>query len=495
MKRKGVVTRAALVLLFGLVMGSPITISRAQTLPWPTFQQNPQRTGLSPYNGSPGSDLRWDYTTAGGVWSSPVISEDGTVYFGSGHWLWALNQDGSLKWNCDIGLIWSSSPAISGDGTIYIGCEDGLYAIEDSITYGRLKWTYPTGYDINAPILVGNDGTIYAAAGQLHAIDAAGSLKWTYHIGIASSSGGPAPSLDGSTVYIQHATAFDYYLAAIDTNGTVKWECHIGSAPFNFSESTPAVGSDSTIYFPLFDGGDLVAINPNGTIKWVCPDIDAVRYSSPAVGPGDTIYVGSMNGDLCAVNPDGTLKWSYATGAAVYSSPAVDASGTIYVGSNDSLLHAINPDGSPKWTYNTGGRVFSSPAIDTTGAVYVGSWENSKLHAIGEPLGVEEATSYKSQVTGHKLLQNYPNPFSRSTTMRLQVKSEKSNVSLRVYDLSGRLVKTLVNGGQSVTRYELPVAVRWDATDDRGREVAAGVYFARLKVGRHSDTKRMVLVK
>ncbi len=462
---------------------------------------------MSAYDGPPSSDLRWDYTTAGGVWSSPVIGRDGTIYFGSGMWLWALNQDGSLKWDCAVGGIESSSPAIGDEGTIYIGCWDGLYAIEDSITYGRLKWTYPTGDEIYAPILVGNDGTIYAAADELYALDAAGSLRWTYHIGIASSAGGAALSLDGSTVYIQHATAFDYYLAAIDTGGTVKWECYIGSTPFNFSESTPAVGSDSTIYFPLFDGGDLVAINPNGTIKWTCGAIGLVRYSSPAVGPGDTIYVGSTDNNLYAVNPNGTLKWSYATGAEIYSSPAVDAGGTIYVGSNDSLLHAVNPDGSPKWTYNTRGRVFSSPAIDTTRAVYVGSYENSKLHAIGEPLGVEEATGHKLQVAGYELLQNYPNPFSHATTIRFSVPrgrgAEKQGrnlstcqrINLSIYDLSGRLVRTLVDGGQSVTGYELPAAVRWDGRDKRGMEVSAGVYFARLKVGHHSETRRMVLLR
>ncbi len=46
----------------------------------------------------------------------------------------------------------------------------------------------------------------------------------------------------------------------------------------------------------------------------------------------------------------GTLKWSYATGGGIYSSPAVGPDGTIYVGSRDFSLYAINPDGTLKWS-------------------------------------------------------------------------------------------------------------------------------------------------
>lgn len=68
---------------------------------------------------------------------------------------------------------------------------------------------------------------------------------------------------------------------------------------------------------------------------------------------------------------------------------------------------------------------------------------------------------------------------------------EASPVSLRIYDLSGRLVRTLVDE-------ELPRArhhVRWNGRDDGGQTVAAGVYFYRLAAPGVRETKRMVLLK
>jgi flagellar hook assembly protein FlgD len=64
-------------------------------------------------------------------------------------------------------------------------------------------------------------------------------------------------------------------------------------------------------------------------------------------------------------------------------------------------------------------------------------------------------------------------------------------VSLEIYDVSGRLVRTLVNGH----RKSGPYTERWDGKDDAGRSVATGVYFYRMEAGSFNQTKRMVLLK
>jgi len=67
-------------------------------------------------------------------------------------------------------------------------------------------------------------------------------------------------------------------------------------------------------------------------------------------------------------------------------------------------------------------------------------------------------------------------------------------ISLRVYDVGGRLVKTLVDDRRDPGRYK----VTWDGKDNEGREVLSGVYFYRLSAGnqgRLSETRKLVVLK
>jgi hypothetical protein len=90
----------------------------------------------------------------------------------------------------------------------------------------------------------------------------------------------------------------------------------------------------------------------------------------------------------------------------------------------------------------------------------------------------------------YALHQNYPNPFNPATTIRYDL-PERSSVTLVVYDLLGREVRTLVRGVQEPGFK----AVVWDGRDDRGRAVGAGVYFYRITAGEYSRLRKMVLLK
>ena len=84
----------------------------------------------------------------------------------------------------------------------------------------------------------------------------------------------------------------------------------------------------------------------------------------------------------------------------------------------------------------------------------------------------------------------YPNPFNPETTIAFEL-PEPGRVDLRVVDLGGRVVRTLVDE-------TLPAAVHrraWDGTDDRGRRLASGTYFFRLSCGERSAVEKAVLVK
>jgi hypothetical protein len=101
------------------------------------------------------------------------------------------------------------------------------------------------------------------------------------------------------------------------------------------------------------------------------------------------------------------------------------------------------------------------------------------------PIRVDSQAVPKSFV----LSQNYPNPARTSTTISFGLPVTTSNVALRVYDLSGREVKT-VNFG---TKEAGVVKFEWNLTDDAGRSVPAGVYLYRLDTPTFAATKRCIV--
>ena len=88
------------------------------------------------------------------------------------------------------------------------------------------------------------------------------------------------------------------------------------------------------------------------------------------------------------------------------------------------------------------------------------------------------------------LHQNYPNPFNPITSLRYDL-PEDGLVNITIYDMMGRLVKTLVNGSQTVGFK----SVKWNATNDRNEPVSAGLYLYTIQAGEFRQTKKMVLLK
>ncbi len=91
----------------------------------------------------------------------------------------------------------------------------------------------------------------------------------------------------------------------------------------------------------------------------------------------------------------------------------------------------------------------------------------------------------------YKLHDNYPNPFNPTTTISFTLPLDKA-VSVRVFDMTGRLVRTLVNNEYRTEGYHQVV---WDATNDAGRQVASGSYLYTLEYGNFRQSKTMVLIK
>ena len=84
----------------------------------------------------------------------------------------------------------------------------------------------------------------------------------------------------------------------------------------------------------------------------------------------------------------------------------------------------------------------------------------------------------------------YPNPFNPITTLRYDL-PEQANVNIIIYDMLGRQVKSLINQTQDAGFK----SVIWDATNNEGNPVSAGIYLYQIQVGEFRQTKKMVLLK
>ena len=371
--------------------------------PWPVFGRDPQGTRRSPVDTSGNTGkLRWRLELGPGQKSSPVVSQDGTVYvYSDDRTLYAVAPPTTgtvavLKWRYTaagtdggVDLHWVDSPAIDTDGTVYVATSDTVFAVSAPAggTNGLLKWSYqsPERFDSLGSPTVGGDGMVFVLGAQLLALDPQGSgslgvLKWSSTVswGIMDP---PAIASDG-TIYYGPGELESVKPPTLGTNGTLAW-----SFPDAHVQTSPAIAADGTV----FVGGDNLRVNAispaaggaGPTLKWSYRT-GCIGHSAPAIGPDGTVYVAGYDWDLFAFNPDvngngEVLKWRWyhqgEHGLSSSSSPAVGADGTIYVAGQGNL-YAIRPpasggDGVLNWVFQTEGTEVSAPAIGADGTVYV----------------------------------------------------------------------------------------------------------------------------
>ena len=93
-------------------------------------------------------------------------------------------------------------------------------------------------------------------------------------------------------------------------------------------------------------------------------------------------------------------------------------------------------------------------------------------------------------IDNYLLSQNYPNPFNPTTNIKYSipenVKSEKENVKLIVYDVLGKEIKTLVNENKSPGNYDVEFNASY---------LSSGIYFYKIQAGKFIETKKMILIK
>lgn len=97
-----------------------------------------------------------------------------------------------------------------------------------------------------------------------------------------------------------------------------------------------------------------------------------------------------------------------------------------------------------------------------------------------------------SQPENFNLEQNYPNPFNAQTTISFQIGNRMAqSVSLMIYDLQGKEVRTILYGNLTSGSYRFT----WDGRNNNDENVASGVYHYLLQVGKNKDIKKMTLLR
>jgi hypothetical protein len=254
--------------------------------------------------------------------------------------------------------------------------------------------------------------------------------------------------------------------------------------------------SELEIVVACFDG-KLYAFNHNGT-GFVNPNpliplaamepLDKIN-SSPIVFDADgdldfEIFIGSQNGLFYGFHDDGSIVVGtpIPTGLQIFSTAAagdIDSDGFVDVAfaSYDGSVNVINLPGA-------------SHAAAYEWPTYGGNNYRTSVYGRMTPYftGVDPAPSGGG--LRFALLQNRPNPFSAGTSIEYVLPKEMK-VTLGIYDISGRLVRTLLQGAEPAGARR----VTWDGRDEKGRSVASGIYFYKLEGPEESLTRKSLFLK
>ncbi len=337
--------------------------------PWPKFRGNALQNGRSLVKPQK-SDLKpWEFKTGKGIFSSPVIDQEGTAYIGSAdQYFYAIREDGSLKWKTLTGEIIDSSALLDDQGKVYVGSGDAhVYAFDRDT--GKVLWKFRAHtpqevteqFDVqtyNLDWFEGNiamlpDGSILAPNDNYLIYQLNRDTGERDNQFIINEMGWSLPAVNAKTgriftgsnfMALKNVYAFDIH------SGDTEWT----NGGFGTNAASAMLTNDDPKGAVVIGGYDGIvrAFGQNDGFQiWKFGTRDHI-YSSPSQLKDGTIIQASTDGTVYALNPEsGTEVWAFDTKEPIRSSPAIDGNGNIYFGSGEGRLYCLNPDGTLRWAY------------------------------------------------------------------------------------------------------------------------------------------------
>ncbi len=275
--------------------------------------------------------------------------------------------------------------------------------------------------------------------------------------------------------------------AWIDLENTMASEQAWVERVFALEDLAPGLGTQLQLRFVAED------IGSGSVVEAGVDDVSLTGYVLPAEAEAPTVSL--LTPAVDEVVPLDTMydvTWNHADDIGV-----VEARIFLDMGNEGSWTEMARGPFDQVWTWHTpvpvGLPLGAGDKANTAMRLRV-----DVLDAAGNAATAESGVFYlasPSSVPGAgptalNLAQNRPNPFNPSTTIAFSL-PERGQVTLRVYDVEGRLVRTLVNGALPAGGHE----ATWRGDDDDGRRAASGLYFYRLQTPSGDLVRKMTLVK
>jgi hypothetical protein len=200
---------------------------------------------------------------------------------------------------------------------------------------------------------------------------------------------------------------------------------------------------------------------------------------------GDTLLGGTFGEGIFRSTDNGNTWLQVVPHGVTINSFAYHTEGKILAAADTNGVYLSTDNGTNWSTINSGleGREVNHITLDVNGFAFAGTIGGGVFASSERITSVDENDG--KQPDSYILAQNYPNPFNPSTTIHYQLPG-KGFVTLKVFNILGQEVGTLVNEDQEAGSYQ----IQFDGTG-----LASGVYFYRLSAEEFVETKKLVLLR
>jgi hypothetical protein len=271
----------------------------------------------------------------------------------------------------------------------------------------------------------------------------------------------------------------------------ITWTASAGITDVKIEVSTNSGGSWSTLVLSTMNTGSYGWKIPNSPYTTYRIKVSDYNNSTVSDMSNNNFTVSS---DLNVIYPNGGEVFyvgeeqiiSYG-GSSGISEVKVEYS--VNNGTSWTLINTAANDSSVIW--NIPNKPSTQCLVRVTDNSVSGTTDVSNdTFEINTGLKVEEEDKQQRIPKFFSQSQNRPNPFLRETFIRYAIPYD-CWVTIKVYDIRGKLVKTLVDKKEKIG-YKV---IRWNGTDEKQNKLSAGIYFYRINAGTYSDTKKFVLLK